>query len=485
MSNTPSLKREFEKYSIGKAYLARLGEKFRLELPQDFDYFVIDTTKQVDYGESYFYEIILTKKGEAEPVSVIKVKRFVAPRLDVFDRKVGELTGSTRQTRNPIDQDAVFLPYFGQVQVYDHLEEHNLLLLEKWCDKDGNESLEERLLDFHRLYNGGSHSQREDIRRRVLNDLIKVINLTIENSERATIDFNKTRSKVITSTQDARSDSRHVFYSPTGELRINVPNQEFFIERIDKYLESIFYIMYYQARRLIDPITQGVVSHPIEDNRLVARQAEFLEKIKLDQEYKKEAALLAGNLMSTNAGIVHFDTRSPNIIVRDGRVALCDYEKISYAARAIDQVLIINDPIVNGFDITSDEKIKVLANAGLNEGAITDASLWAILRLAGAQAMLQLYHPDKYRTVTQNSDLYNNELILDANLVTLDELLRKSRKYPHLQGVINFIQEAKIRWTRRTSPVLKQRRIEDILKERKQARPREPNNTHNKDKVPA
>lgn len=474
MSSALSLKEEFESYGIDRAYLARLEERFRLRLPQDFDYFVIDTTHQIDQGESAFYEIILTNGSGAEPASTIKVKRFIAPRLDVFDRRINE-PGSRRHVRNPIEQDAIFLPYFGQVQVYGHFPEHNILLMEKWCDHEDNESLEARLIALHRLYRGGSNSQRGVIRRLVLDDLTGVIDLTVEHSEKATLDFDRERKLRRTKSWYTAQDEAPIFYQGNNELRINTPNPGFFVERVSKYLESIFYITYYQARKLIDPVTKGVIRHTIEDNRLVSRQAEFLEKTKLDKEYKAEISALARALVSTNPGIVHFDTRSPNILVREERFALCDYEKISYAARAIDQALVTHDTIVNGFDITLDEKRQALARANLNEDATTDASLWAILRLAGAQAMLQLYHSDKYLTLLQKSYLYDNKDTLEASLRTLSSLLVGSRKYPHLQGVINFIQEVENRWTRRTSPIAEQRFIEEVQNSRKPRRNTHPN----------
>ncbi|MBI2670607.1 hypothetical protein HYX18_01345 [Candidatus Woesearchaeota archaeon] len=473
MSEIISLKMEFERrYGINKAYLTMMGKRQELNLPSNFDYFVIDATRPTDLGESEFYEIRLTRNGHAEPIAVIIAKKYTGQRFDVFDRKVSELNGLKTEAKNPVEQDAIFLPYFGDITVYDHLPQHDLLLMERWGDSEGNYSLEDRLTRLHRLYIGGDQYQKKGITNRVKGDLAGVIDLAREHFVKATQDFNIANEEQKQAT---------VFYDQNGNPRMNTPSISFFVDRINKYLEEIFEISYYRARRLIDKATQLPVTDSVEVSRMNTRRNELFER--LGDKYENEIAALAGALAFKNRGIVHFDTRTPNVLVRDHNMGFCDYEKISLATGAIDPAIIVNDPIVRGFSIPLNERIELLERASLDKETIIDAMVWSILRLSGAQAMLQIFHPTKYMLLLQRSQLYDNGRIISHCLKDLDILLEGSRKYPTIREAIKSMQEVNSDWKRRTSPIAKQRIIERITEERRPGYPKLPNGEKNK--VPA
>ena len=473
MSEEPSLKREFETYGIDKAYLAKLGRRFNLALPNNFDYFVIDSTKPIHRGETAFYDIIFTHNGSSKPILAIKAKQFISRSYDAFDKQHGE----PKKWRNPIEQDAVFLPYFGDVQVYDHLSKFNITLMQKLGDQEGNESLEDKLISLHKLYSGGDREQREAIRSQAIDYLTEVIRLAMEHSEKATQDYIRLRN--LTDSQRTPIYIAEVFYDSHGELRLNKPNLAFFTERIEEYLSAIFSLRYHKTRKLLSPDDEGVPIYNLypspesgaEGFRFEQRHRNLLFML-WEERTKSGINTLARSLLSSSSEVVHFDLRSPNILIKDRGLGFCDYQKISLANRAIDPATIVFDPLIRGFDLSLDERLNMLANTNLNETAVLDASIWALLRITGAQAILQYGQysnrpgSKKYTLLLQRSPFYSNSIILPTNLRLLDGLLRTTHRYPALREIVNFLQETKKKWKRRTSPIRSQRIIDSLVRER-------------------
>ncbi|MEK6953242.1 MAG: hypothetical protein AABX29_09600 [Nanoarchaeota archaeon] len=503
MSETPSLKKEFERYGMDRAYFDAMRRRLGFNIPNNFDYFVVDATRPVHRGDTAFYDIIFTHNGSSEPIFIAKAKQFIRRPYDAFDKQYGE----PKKWRNPIEQDVVFLPYFSDVVVYDHLPEFNIVLMQKLGDQDGNESLEDKLVTLHKLYSGGDKEQREAIRSQVKSYLTDVIRLSIEHSEKATHDFNRLRN--LTDSQRTSIGHTKVFYDNNGELRINKPNLEFFTGRIEDYLAAIFHLRYHKTRKLLTPDSEGVPIYYLysspdseaEGFRYSQRQRQLLSLL-LEEKTKIEISTLARSLLSGSSEIVHFDLRSPNILIKDNGVSFCDYQKISLASRAIDPATIVFDPLVSSFGFSLDDRLSLLANTNLNENAVFDDSIWVLLRITGAQAILQCSQystelgSEKYKMLLQISPFYSNNIVLPNNLRFLGELLRTTNRYSNLRGIIRFLEETRRKWRRRTSPIRSQRIIDGLAHERHTQgficdiddsieEQKEPNNTHNRGAIPA
>lgn len=463
----PSLKRNFERYGINRAYFVRLGKKNGWNLSPDFEFYVVNTTPARSVQETETYDIILSLNGinggGSKPIRELKVKRFIAPRRVLYDQF--DKAKFIRLVDDPIGQDAHFLSYFGDIEVYDYIPQHNMLVMEKWQDSDKNETLEDKLISLYEFYVGGDEQQRGRIREEVKGYLSKAIELTIEHSGRATSDFQRERKD---KDSGELSLDEAIFFDKNGKSKINEFPARYFKERVHKYLRAFHMMEYYIQRKLIEPSGRIISEDSEEAMRYMDRAEDFIEAT---YKARSELGLFSKSLskLHTNQdkiSVVHFDLRSPNILIRDGRVGFIDYEKIAYAARAIDPAIIVFDPVVNGFDIALTDRLGLLSNARLDHDEIVNSGIWALLRMSGAQSMLQHHHLGKYQTAVQKSELYDTKNLLDVNKKLLHGLLTESGAYPSISELVRIIKDIEQRWFRKTSPNESFRMRENLEKRR-------------------
>lgn len=408
---------------IDKKYLSK---KF-VDLPESkFDYYLTPMNNIVSVAR--FYEILpyRLKNGKHLHPALIKEHTDFDWIKDIYGMKI-------ERRREMDNYEVKWLNFFKSPQVYDYLKKHHLILMEKWDNSEENILLEL----YEKKYKGADEKQREEIRKEIKEILKEDIELLNFNYEKATKQYEEEKRKVdeakgrlvegkINSISEIFKGGE--FFNEEGVPLIYIPNKEDYTERFGQYLTAMFMLKYKRAHE-----KEGGYELNL-----------FRER---DKWEKKERKTAMRNLESVvnylisleDSGVIHFDPRSSNILIKDKKRTLCDYTKICIGRRAVDIATRVHDYITGLFDLSLEEK-RELFRLGCDEKEFVKSSIWVLLKGGGVPALLEWNPNDtRYERLKKKSDVFNNDIYIDSRIQDLMNIIKKEDSLKGLEECLERI----------------------------------------------